>query len=1107
MTRAELERALRAVDPHVRLVRSALLRRVIKAHAGVRGVSLGVPHAKGYSLSAAELAPMLEGWGVRLDGDGAERITLLVAPEDEDSARSDASLLRRYWRLLFHQHVHLWLEPVSAEWTVGELRALVERVGQVPFDEVRMVLADEHMLLPPRDDRAILVELAAVWWELAAFDRPMLARWFPTIAESEDVAGLMHDLVPGAELLERTRPEGSDLMPAHDVSSDANGSQEAPARRRAAAGGDPQRLRAAAERARSGGNHVRAAVLSWRAGVAAAGDPAAAAQTDIDVLAAALTKLGGVRGAPTQAWAAALLPLVAEAASVGWRAPARRLLHDLQKVTIVGGRELFVVDLVVWVRSLFRRPLKRQLSGQRLVIVARLFRKARGRLGRSRIAAEDQERLGQLLAGASRAAGQEVREAFRPRIRQALEAEGIRPENLAQSVARDKLTHELLDRLETRDFIRMSDLRDALSRSDMRLPDLRGWRDWVIGDPLLRADKRLMVALDGVYQPGEVYLRGLQRLSALLFGNPVGRFATRYAILPFGGAFVILEGLGHMIALPLKIVGSSAHPQLLTWPSFVVAGVFLLALIHVPSVRRATWEGLKFLGRGLRKVFVDAPRWVLRRPLVQRILRSPITDRVWSYLLLPVAVVAPAWAIATALGLPMGLTAGLGAGLVGLASASLNSRLGLQLRDYAADGLARSSYYVRHRMLPGLYEVVMGVFRDGIELLERGMYAVDEWLHEHQGQSLVAAVVKPLLGVVWWLVTYLVRFYVNLLIEPQVNPIKHFPVVTVSHKMILPFTLEITAVLSTPLQPLGPVAANAIAGTTVVLLPGVFGFLVWEFKENWRVFEANRPGVVQPVLVGSHGETMARLLRLGFHSGTVPKLYRKLRRAERRGHRRSASRHAAGLHHVEESVARFFERELFALLAESGRFEGVGLCVAHVALGSNHIRVELRARAGQSLHVAFEEQSGWLVAWVVAGDLLRALDVEQRDMFETALAGAYARAGVDLVREQVEAQLPGGPTYDVGDGGLVVWPTGGQVAEVVYALRGKGAVLEPTPKGALPALRRDELVFSHHPLAWDVWVKATESGRSPELRSIFRASLVEASRGNQKREEERRALP
>ena len=32
---------------------------------------------------------------------------------------------------------------------------------------------------------------------------------------------------------------------------------------------------------------------------------------------------------------------------------------------------------------------------------------------------------------------------------------------------------------------------------------------------------------------------------------------------------------------------------------------------------------------------------------------------------------------------------------------------------------------------------------------------------------------------------YVLRFAVNVLLEPQFNPIKHFPVVTVGHKLLL----------------------------------------------------------------------------------------------------------------------------------------------------------------------------------------------------------------------------------------------------------------------------------------------------------------------------------
>ena len=82
---------------------------------------------------------------------------------------------------------------------------------------------------------------------------------------------------------------------------------------------------------------------------------------------------------------------------------------------------------------------------------------------------------------------------------------------------------------------------------------------------------------------------------------------------------------------------------------------------------------------------------------------------------------------------------------------------------------------------------------------------------------------------------------------------------------------------------------------TIFFLPGIFGFLVWELKENWRLYRANRAPDLKPVVIGSHGETMLRLLRPGFHSGTVPKLYAKLRRAQRKGQHAAAHKRHDGI--------------------------------------------------------------------------------------------------------------------------------------------------------------------------------------------------------------------
>ena len=112
------------------------------------------------------------------------------------------------------------------------------------------------------------------------------------------------------------------------------------------------------------------------------------------------------------------------------------------------------------------------------------------------------------------------------------------------------------------------------------------------------------------------------------------------------------------------------------------------------------------------------------------------------------------------------------------------------------------------------------------------------------------------------------------------NPIKHFPVVTVAAKIIIPFSEPILSAISGPAsQLMGPTLGVSFAAFTMLVLPGLAGFLVWEFKENWRLYRRTRAKTLREVSFGHHGETMVQLLKPGLHSGTIPKRFTKLRRA------------------------------------------------------------------------------------------------------------------------------------------------------------------------------------------------------------------------------------
>jgi hypothetical protein len=249
--------------------------------------------------------------------------------------------------------------------------------------------------------------------------------------------------------------------------------------------------------------------------------------------------------------------------------------------------------------------------------------------------------------------------------------------------------------------------------------------------------------------------------------------------------------------------------------------------------------------------------------------------------------------------------------------------------------------------------------------------------------------VKAVLAVLWFPIAYLTRFVFYLLVEPQVNPVKHFPVVTVSHKVIWPLVPQLAE--WTGLSPW-------TVGMVINGIPGVFGFIAWELKENWRLYAANRPEQLTPVSLGHHGETMRGLLRPGFHSGTVPSLFRKLRQALRRaewtGKRPRTDRYAHGLDEVAHAVAAFLERELLPLLNAAESWRGLDPEVGRVEIRVQSVLVELLMPrfGGLPLRLVFEHRGGTIATRIEEAGWLTRLSPEQNRVADTAFSGLFALA-------------------------------------------------------------------------------------------------------------------
>jgi hypothetical protein len=1089
---SDLQRVLSAAEPAALLVAPRLLCRIIKHHRQIAGLGLQVPHRRCYVIAREALLQIatIQELGIPPDAELPATLLLIAHPNlgRPEPLPRDETLLR-CWRLLFHVRVHALLEQQQAGGmlTPAAVHQRVQRIGETEFEEIRRVLVQERHLLPPGDDCTTYIEFVALYLGLRCFAPRLIPCYFPALGDCARIDALLAEEIDMAALLAGLGPE---CAPEPEPTSTVEAEEEAvlpdgpvslenlpPCSDNSAI-----RLVGQAEEAAAKGNTVRAAILRAQATPPPGSFSSewVRAEGELQVLARRLQPALALSDRETQEWSEALPALLGRALRGFWTVEAR-LLYDLQKVCIDHERGVYKSTLLTWLFTLLfgwlfrlqRRPLHRPLPAQQRVRVVRHLHSAGRRLLRARLADPDRRRLSMLFAVALSRCADRLRGEFRPILQTALEQVGLVPGNVPERVARHKLIEELLDRITERGFLTLGDLRDGLAANQLKLPDLTGVAECVRGDPLLRLNRRLAVSLDGVYRAGEVYLRWLQRLSSLAFGTALGRFLTRYFILPFVGAFVLLMGLGEVIELlighrakfiqgttllighlfgylgsppslgsavtSLLLFGDRIHRHLhLATPVTVLAlGSFLFALLHVPRFRCAILKGLRLMGQSIRLIVVDVPAWILRQPAVRALLDSLPIVLLRRYALKPLIGAALGMAAALLLGDGWLAASVIASSVFVAATLFFNSRFGRDVEESVADAAAHFWRRLSTDLFPAIFHLVMDFFKMLLDRVERVLYAVDEWLRFKEGDTLLARIFKPVLGAIWKVLTYVVRFVLTVLVEPQINPVKHFPVVTVGHKLCLPLIPVLAPVLQSTLHLEKMAGAYTLATAIITCIPGLFGFLVWELKENWRLYKANRARELRPVSIGHHGETMLRLLRPAFHSGTIPKLFAKLRKAQRRGKRKAARKLQETYDEVAESIRHFVNRELLELLRQSRVWGDLPVLTRTIHLASNRIRIEL-CRCGpgdNALWLEFAERCGRLVAGMARPGWFGELSPERQQTLQTALAGLYKLAGVDQVREPIE-----------------------------------GAIVPPLPAGA--------------PISWEQWVEAWRRDQAGDVAEL-----------------------
>lgn len=1208
----ELRRAVRQARTDAFLVEPRVVRRIIRELHGFARLSTWIPHTEVLVANAQDVQALAHPDELGL-GDFQslpEHLILVAQPEEHElSQHSMQDLLQMMWKRLYHGciDIHLQEQVRTGVLTRDAVHERIDQLGQVEFDEAHAVLQTEVRLFDPDSHVESFCEFSAIYHQMVMFSPDLLPIWFPSLSETSPVLTIISQDFDAKQLFESSQLYGATIPDrtsgatndetalASERESWTDGLQWKPSPRRHA------RLMKSHDRWMERGNTVAAAVLAMRAAAAATTEEEKQAATelatsDIKLLANRLREALNFSESDLDDWEKSLGELLTNSVIGFWNSD-KRLLYDLQKVCLDHERTIYQVDLVKWIVSRGRRPIRRPLTNIREVMMAKHLGLSAARLVSVRLSGTERERLSRLLHEAADLAEHQMRDRMRATVHQTIRDVGLNPRSVPEQVACDKMVEESLDCITERGYLTMGYLRDAISRNDLKLPDLTDPKDLIRGDHLLRTDDRLDVSLDGVYRRGEFYLRWLQVVSSLAFGTRIGRFATLFLAIPFGGAVMIVVGLEHMLdvlskpdevppladasdsaapatpvvtktaedatsetptttdetatteppsdqpalvlthledanTVPLALAeightatveqstkASEAEPKPLR-PAYtffcdhtvelsLVIGVLLMGVIHLPTFRAVCQMAVRQVWKLFRKIVYDLPLKLLHLPLVQQLWKAKWLVWVRRHVINPVLIVAffgclIPWILGrTTLNLLWVATISFAL------SAVVNSRLGRDAEELTAEWLANAWYDLRSRFLMAFLDWIIDFFKWLLNTLERFIYAVDEWLRFHSGETWMSVVAKAVLGVVWSFVSFLLRIYVNLLIEPTLHPVKHFPVVTVAHKIFLPVILVIEHQMREMLTPyLGVALAGPITWFNIVFLPGIFGFLVWELKENWRLYASNRVPSLGPVIIGSHGENGGRLLKPGFHSGTLPKVFNNLRKIETKDasfHRFSQRRALSeALEHVERDIHRFIDRDLVRLLSYCEVWSQNPVRCDRIHAASNSFLVQLSCQNidGLPLHLLFEEQSGWLVATISEHGWLDNSTPEMQHSFETALRGLYAKAGVDLVREQLERQMVGRHPYDVRTHGLVIWPDRQFDREISVDLHRRHQI-RPTPPalaasyGFVP-LSREVLVFAENKTRWNewkqVWATPTDSESSTPLplacMQSARASLI-----------------
>ncbi len=728
----------------------------------------------------------------------------------------------------------------------------------------------------------------------------------------------------------------------------------------------------------------------------------------------------------------------------------RKLIQDVQRSYLDARKKYFKMNIGGWLLSFGRKPLRLPLPIVPFLKKMSSLRSLQKRIYKLSLREEQLHAFLDLVDRAFSKQEHEFRHQFGSIVEQNLIEAGIKPveegltseeENafsrgaLREKIAFHKVKEEILDALIEKGHTKLTDLRDIISRNDLKLDDLGGIKEFLLGDQLLRIDKKMYSSLRGGHRRGEIYMRMIHRLGAALFGCSPGRWFSKYLLLPFGGSFVLLQIIFYLFGtrniyyntmLPLESIlrrtlenyQASLHWYFLfTQFAWVVQlGLAILLLFYTQIGRKLAHRTFLLLWKVVKLIFVRFPKAIWNAPPVQFFYRW----KLWRYL--NIFILRPGiYSIPPILSMiyftpALEYTSATKIILFWLCCANLviNTAFGRGIFDWIEENLEQALLQVNKTVFISIYRVTTEIFRASMQWIETSLYTIDDFFRFRQGDNFQVQFLKALFGKIWAVFNYVFRFTINLIVEPQINPIKHFPIVTISHKVLLSISPFLT---QSSESFLAPVMGDFLwLGKGIVFLfiqfglPGICGFIAWEFKENWKLYRYSSSSQIKPIMAGSHGETINGLLKPGFHSGTIPKLYRKIRKTAHPYHKKGNLVYRRKLeyqyHHICLYIQKFLER---AFAAQFVHNDTISQKIKKIKVGAPSlfnrkidIPVEIEADSRINFIIEYEFRSEVLLASVRFSSDHSTLPETLSSYLDFALSVLWKKSAVDILPSTIQ---------------------------------------------------------------------------------------------------------